>query len=115
MWISSQLVSLCLKTRRGRCSSRINVVTASDSAFLFPSVQRFRLPSMESFDIPDKIPVAKDTRHGQWLRRRRLDGALNRVPVGFYQKVWKILQKVSYDSDAYLLMSVFFNVIHFLD
>uniref|UniRef100_A0A3Q2X0Z6 Phosphorylase b kinase regulatory subunit n=1 Tax=Haplochromis burtoni TaxID=8153 RepID=A0A3Q2X0Z6_HAPBU len=53
----------------------------------------FRLPSMESFDIPDKIPVAKDTRHGQWLRRRRLDGALNRVPVGFYQKVWKILQK----------------------
>lgn len=54
---------------------------------------RFRLPSMESFDIPEKIPVAKDTRHGQWLRRRRLDGALNRVPVGFYQKVWKILQK----------------------
>uniref|UniRef100_A0A672IIT4 Phosphorylase b kinase regulatory subunit n=1 Tax=Salarias fasciatus TaxID=181472 RepID=A0A672IIT4_SALFA len=39
------------------------------------------------------IPAAKDTRHGQWLRRRRLDGALNRVPVGFYQKVWKILQK----------------------
>uniref|UniRef100_A0A3Q2VWI0 Phosphorylase b kinase regulatory subunit n=1 Tax=Haplochromis burtoni TaxID=8153 RepID=A0A3Q2VWI0_HAPBU len=56
-------------------------------------VELFRLPSMESFDIPDKIPVAKDTRHGQWLRRRRLDGALNRVPVGFYQKVWKILQK----------------------
>uniref|UniRef100_I3K1G3 Phosphorylase b kinase regulatory subunit n=1 Tax=Oreochromis niloticus TaxID=8128 RepID=I3K1G3_ORENI len=82
-----------------RCSSRINAVTASDSAFLFPSVQRFRLPSMESFDIPDKIPVVKDTRHGQWLRRRRLDGALNRVPVGFYQKVWKILQKVSYDPD----------------
>uniref|UniRef100_A0A671VI85 Phosphorylase b kinase regulatory subunit n=1 Tax=Sparus aurata TaxID=8175 RepID=A0A671VI85_SPAAU len=41
------------------------------------------------------IPAAKDTRQGQWLRRRRLDGALNRVPVGFYQKVWKILQKVS--------------------
>ncbi|XP_028338697.1 phosphorylase b kinase regulatory subunit alpha, liver isoform isoform X4 [Physeter macrocephalus] len=32
-------------------------------------------------------------RQGQWLRRRRLDGAINRVPVGFYQKVWKILQK----------------------
>uniref|UniRef100_A0A667Y853 Phosphorylase b kinase regulatory subunit n=1 Tax=Myripristis murdjan TaxID=586833 RepID=A0A667Y853_9TELE len=40
-------------------------------------------------------PVAKDTRHGQWLRRRRLDGALNRVPVGFYQKVWRILQKMT--------------------
>uniref|UniRef100_A0A8C7E3G6 Phosphorylase b kinase regulatory subunit n=1 Tax=Naja naja TaxID=35670 RepID=A0A8C7E3G6_NAJNA len=37
---------------------------------------------------------AKDGRQGQWLRRRRLDGALNRVPVGFYQKVWRILQKV---------------------
>uniref|UniRef100_A0A3B5B839 Phosphorylase b kinase regulatory subunit n=1 Tax=Stegastes partitus TaxID=144197 RepID=A0A3B5B839_9TELE len=44
-------------------------------------------------DMKMSIPVAKDTRHGQWLRRRRLDGALNRVPIGFYQKVWKILQK----------------------
>ncbi|XP_062998053.1 phosphorylase b kinase regulatory subunit alpha, skeletal muscle isoform [Elgaria multicarinata webbii] len=38
-------------------------------------------------------PLSKDGRQGQWQRRRRLDGALNRVPVGFYQKVWKILQK----------------------
>ncbi|XP_009706138.1 PREDICTED: phosphorylase b kinase regulatory subunit alpha, skeletal muscle isoform, partial [Cariama cristata] len=36
---------------------------------------------------------SKDGRQGQWQRRRRLDGALNRVPVGFYQKVWKVLQK----------------------
>ncbi|XP_031647627.1 phosphorylase b kinase regulatory subunit alpha, skeletal muscle isoform isoform X1 [Oncorhynchus kisutch] len=54
---------------------------------------RYRLPSIESLDIPVSTPVTKDTRHGQWLRRRRLDGALNRVPIGFYQKVWKILQK----------------------
>lgn len=39
---------------------------------------------------------SKDSRHGQWQRRRRLDGALNRVPVGFYQNVWKVLQKVSW-------------------
>lgn len=39
--------------------------------------------------------TSKDNRQGQWQRRRRLDGALNRVPVGFYQKVWKVLQKVS--------------------
>uniref|UniRef100_A0A3Q1JWR1 Phosphorylase b kinase regulatory subunit n=1 Tax=Anabas testudineus TaxID=64144 RepID=A0A3Q1JWR1_ANATE len=57
------------------------------------SFSLFQLPSFESLDIPDSIPFAKDTRHGQWLRRRRLDGALNRVPVGFYKKVWKILQK----------------------
>uniref|UniRef100_A0A2K6FQJ8 Phosphorylase b kinase regulatory subunit n=1 Tax=Propithecus coquereli TaxID=379532 RepID=A0A2K6FQJ8_PROCO len=37
--------------------------------------------------------LSKDSRQGQWQRRRRLDGALNRVPVGFYQKVWKVLQK----------------------
>ncbi|KAM6894392.1 phosphorylase b kinase regulatory subunit alpha, skeletal muscle isoform 1-T1 [Lycodopsis pacificus] len=54
---------------------------------------RYRLQSIESVDIPEYLPVAKDTRQGQWLRRRRLDGALNRVPVGFYQKVWRILQK----------------------
>ncbi|XP_042550793.1 phosphorylase b kinase regulatory subunit alpha, skeletal muscle isoform isoform X6 [Dipodomys spectabilis] len=36
---------------------------------------------------------SRDSRQGQWQRRRRLDGALNRVPIGFYQKVWKILQK----------------------
>ncbi|KTF84224.1 hypothetical protein cypCar_00007749 [Cyprinus carpio] len=27
-----------------------------------------------------------EERQGQWLRRRRLDGAINRVPMGFYQK-----------------------------
>ncbi|XP_072314682.1 phosphorylase b kinase regulatory subunit alpha, skeletal muscle isoform isoform X2 [Eucyclogobius newberryi] len=54
---------------------------------------RYRLPSIESLEIPEPLPAVKDSRHGQWLRRRRLDGALNRVPVGFYQKVWKILQK----------------------
>ncbi|XP_067436783.1 phosphorylase b kinase regulatory subunit alpha, skeletal muscle isoform isoform X4 [Thunnus thynnus] len=53
----------------------------------------YRIPSIEALDVPESTPHAKDTRHGQWLRRRRLDGALNRVPVGFYQKVWKILQK----------------------
>uniref|UniRef100_A0A8B9KHW4 Phosphorylase b kinase regulatory subunit n=1 Tax=Astyanax mexicanus TaxID=7994 RepID=A0A8B9KHW4_ASTMX len=39
------------------------------------------------------VSVAWEERQGQWLRRRRLDGAINRVPMGFYQKVWKILQK----------------------
>ncbi|XP_050438174.1 probable phosphorylase b kinase regulatory subunit alpha isoform X2 [Adelges cooleyi] len=34
-------------------------------------------------------------RQGQWLRRRRLDGALNRVPGEFYKRVWIILEKCS--------------------
>ncbi|XP_033606191.1 probable phosphorylase b kinase regulatory subunit alpha isoform X4 [Cryptotermes secundus] len=32
-------------------------------------------------------------RQGQWLRRRRLDGALNRVPRNFYPRVWGVLEK----------------------
>ncbi|XP_055682878.1 probable phosphorylase b kinase regulatory subunit alpha isoform X3 [Lutzomyia longipalpis] len=34
-----------------------------------------------------------DDRQGQWLRRRRLDGALNRVPRDFYSRVWAVLEK----------------------
>ncbi|GAB1303035.1 Phosphorylase b kinase regulatory subunit [Apodemus speciosus] len=50
--------------------------------------------SSGSFPTVCDQQTAKDSRQGQWQRRRRLDGALNRVPIGFYQKVWKILQKV---------------------
>lgn len=45
-----------------------------------------------------------DDRHGQWLRRRRLDGALNRVPRNFYPQIWKILGKV--DLTMCLLIQV---------
>jgi phosphorylase kinase alpha/beta subunit len=30
---------------------------------------------------------------GRWLRRRRNDGALNRMPTDFYPKTWKILER----------------------
>ncbi|XP_036596085.1 phosphorylase b kinase regulatory subunit alpha, skeletal muscle isoform [Trichosurus vulpecula] len=50
-------------------------------------------PSGGSFASAYEEQSWKDTRQGQWQRRRRLDGALNRVPIGFYQKVWKVLQK----------------------
>ncbi|XP_041702757.2 phosphorylase b kinase regulatory subunit alpha, liver isoform isoform X1 [Coregonus clupeaformis] len=47
-----------------------------------------------------------EEQQGQWLRRRRLDGAINRVPMGFYQKVWKILQKChGLSIDGYVLPS----------
>ncbi|XP_036858776.1 phosphorylase b kinase regulatory subunit alpha, skeletal muscle isoform isoform X3 [Manis javanica] len=50
-------------------------------------------PSSGSFPSAYSQHTSKDNRQGQWHRRRRLDGALNRVPIGFYQKVWKVLQK----------------------
>ncbi|GAB1605908.1 hypothetical protein Ahia01_000873200 [Argonauta hians] len=49
-------------------------------------------PSVE--DSEDLHEDDEDDRHGQWIRRRRLDGALNRVPVGFYEKLWRILRRV---------------------
>uniref|UniRef100_A0A2K6NRE4 Phosphorylase b kinase regulatory subunit n=1 Tax=Rhinopithecus roxellana TaxID=61622 RepID=A0A2K6NRE4_RHIRO len=61
-------------------------------------------PSSGSFPGAYDQQSPKDSRQGQWQRRRRLDGALNRVPVGFYQKVWKVLQKVRHNT---LLMSHF--------
>ncbi|XP_047989219.1 probable phosphorylase b kinase regulatory subunit alpha isoform X3 [Leguminivora glycinivorella] len=44
-------------------------------------------------NIEDIAPIAEPDRQGQWLRRRRLDGALNRVPSDFYQRVWGVLEK----------------------
>ncbi|XP_075972760.1 putative phosphorylase b kinase regulatory subunit alpha isoform X3 [Anticarsia gemmatalis] len=41
----------------------------------------------------DDTPAIEPDRQGQWLRRRRLDGALNRVPRDFYPRVWGVLEK----------------------
>lgn len=44
---------------------------------------------------PDKMDdCIIDDRQGQWIRRRRLDGALNRVPCDFYPRVWTVLERV---------------------
>ena len=56
---------------------------------------------------PGQLQDSMDTdRQGQWLRRRRLDGALNRVPVGFYPEIWKVLGRVSGLSLPWLSRSV---------
>lgn len=47
------------------------------------------------FLSPDQVDngEAEPDRQGQWLRRRRLDGALNRVPRDFYPRVWQVLER----------------------
>ncbi|OXB80338.1 UNVERIFIED_CONTAM: hypothetical protein H355_012771 [Colinus virginianus] len=59
--------------------------------------QRSSTPPSPSSTSPTSSSgdISWGDRKGQWLRRRRLDGAINRVPVGFYEKVWKILQKMT--------------------
>uniref|UniRef100_A0A3P8Y469 Phosphorylase b kinase regulatory subunit n=1 Tax=Esox lucius TaxID=8010 RepID=A0A3P8Y469_ESOLU len=77
-----------------------------------PPLQRCSSPSTPSGVLspvgaggPDSR-LQWEERQGQWLRRRRLDGAINRVPMGFYQKVWKILQKChGLSIDGYVLPS----------
>ena len=55
---------------------------------------------------PGDVQLSWEETQGQWLRRRRLDGAINRVPMGFYQKVWKILHKChGLSIDGYVLPS----------
>lgn len=51
------------------------------------------IPNLDPEELEKEDDVESD-RQGQWLRRRRLDGALNRVPVGFYPRVWKVLKMV---------------------
>ncbi|CAB3360738.1 Hypothetical predicted protein [Cloeon dipterum] len=41
----------------------------------------------------DQEDTLESEKQGQWLRRRRLDGALNRVPRGFYTRVWSVLER----------------------
>uniref|UniRef100_A0A8C7N3Y6 Phosphorylase b kinase regulatory subunit n=1 Tax=Oncorhynchus kisutch TaxID=8019 RepID=A0A8C7N3Y6_ONCKI len=76
------------------------------------ALKSFVFPSTPSGILSPVGPGGSDShlqweeRQGQWLRRRRLDGAINRVPMGFYQKVWKILQKChGLSIDGYVLPS----------
>uniref|UniRef100_A0A8D3ARR4 Phosphorylase b kinase regulatory subunit n=1 Tax=Scophthalmus maximus TaxID=52904 RepID=A0A8D3ARR4_SCOMX len=87
----------------------LHFLTASFSVL---APQRCSSPSTPSGILSPVGPGPADgqlqweERQGQWLRRRRLDGAINRVPVGFYQKVWKILQKChGLSIDGYVLPS----------
>lgn len=54
-----------------------------------------------------------DDRQGQWLRRRRLDGALNRVPRDFYSRVWTVLERVR-KPNSYFIVKKQQKTIHFL-
>ncbi|CAG5117195.1 unnamed protein product [Candidula unifasciata] len=49
--------------------------------------------SLHEYRSEDEIVEEIAERQGQWLRRRRLDGSLNRVPVGFYPQVWELLRR----------------------
>ncbi|XP_052529415.1 phosphorylase b kinase regulatory subunit alpha, skeletal muscle isoform isoform X3 [Tympanuchus pallidicinctus] len=76
-----------------RRQSLIGSKSADSDLLASLSTGQSELLEKGSFSSLLKDQGSKDSRQGQWKRRRRLDGALNRVPLGFYQKVWKVLQK----------------------
>ncbi|KXJ26452.1 Phosphorylase b kinase regulatory subunit alpha, liver isoform [Exaiptasia diaphana] len=64
-----------------------------------PDIHPSHLNKQESADYAEEHDQQKhnehheDEREGNWVRRRCLDGALNRVPEDFYRNVWKVLEK----------------------
>lgn len=53
-----------------------------------------RTPALETIsdaskeDISDMDDIEEEFQFGIWLRHRRIDGALNRVPPDFYANLW---------------------------
>ena len=60
-------------------------------------------PTSTASSTQELFSEDSEDRQGQWLRRRRLDGSLNRVPVGFYAQIWKVLEKVFYSKRCYMI------------
>ncbi|KAF9423729.1 hypothetical protein BGZ94_008206 [Podila epigama] len=49
----------------------------------------------EPVPSPSAIAALVPNSSGRWLRRRKNDGSLNRVPDKFYPRVWRILSRAS--------------------
>ncbi|XP_020618815.1 phosphorylase b kinase regulatory subunit alpha, liver isoform-like [Orbicella faveolata] len=60
---------------------------------LLPSSDRNNQENQRAKEDDEEDPHSGDDRLGQWIRRRCLDGALNRAPEDFYPKFWKVLEK----------------------
>ncbi|KAG0376976.1 hypothetical protein BGX24_006909 [Mortierella sp. AD032] len=50
---------------------------------------------IDSFPSPSAIAAFVPNSSGRWLRRRKNDGSLNRVPSKFYPRVWRILSRAA--------------------
>uniref|UniRef100_F6US34 Phosphorylase b kinase regulatory subunit n=1 Tax=Ciona intestinalis TaxID=7719 RepID=F6US34_CIOIN len=60
-----------------------------------PASSPSSIRSMSALTAPAAYAQVSFAGHkrGQWVRRRRIDGALNRVPHNFYTRIWKLLEK----------------------
>lgn len=91
--------SWCIIGRKGAAIGSVpECLTKSKSGKAKLQVQNMELrnPSIDAL-MSSQSPLAyravKLPNNGRWLRRRKLDGALQRTPVGFYAKIYHILEK----------------------
>ncbi|KAF9199593.1 hypothetical protein BGZ49_010269 [Haplosporangium sp. Z 27] len=56
---------------------------------------RAKADEQEAFTSPSTIAAFVPNSSGRWLRRRKNDGSLNRVPNKFYPRVWNILSRAA--------------------
>ena len=83
---------LMAKVKENETRSRKSTVSKLDTSRKEP--QNINVTDHEEVDNDDdgSDDSSLGDTHGSWIRRRRLDGALNRVPLGFYSKIWNILE-----------------------
>ncbi|KAK7498731.1 hypothetical protein BaRGS_00010108, partial [Batillaria attramentaria] len=101
---SDHLMNLTSTTHHVEGGQKMSVVSkhgkGEASAFARLS-KKDKVVSQKDLPLPTSPPGTGDEeddeastdRQGQWLRRRRLDGALNRVPIGFYPRIWEVLRR----------------------
>ncbi|XP_026313777.1 probable phosphorylase b kinase regulatory subunit alpha isoform X5 [Hyposmocoma kahamanoa] len=86
--------SLCIvKEKLDKSKGRGNFSIVSNKSTRYGKKSQIMLEGQSLQGNIDTAPLGEADRQGQWLRRRRLDGALNRVPRDFYPRVWAVLEK----------------------
>ncbi|CAG7717610.1 unnamed protein product [Allacma fusca] len=83
--MSGKEFAVSTSSRRGHSVSHHSVVSTKSTKVSKGHIDTLFCRDAEQRDV--------EKQQGQWLRRRRLDGALNRVPRGFYPRVWSILER----------------------
>lgn len=83
------------KSSRVSKKSQIGIIDAEQAGGGGSFIGGLAAPGGGGGGVDQQRMAEIDDRQGQWLRRRRLDGALNRVPRDFYSRVWTVLEKVS--------------------
>jgi len=87
------------KAKENEQLSRMNTVRKIETSSGAPNIKiettpefKINIEEIKEDEDDDSDDSSIGDTHGSWIRRRRLDGALNRVPLGFYEKIYNILE-----------------------